>query len=386
MKSFVIIDQGLCVASGKDWHGHQINHPGPVFYICGEGHSGLSRRIRAWAIHNQVDLANVPFFVSERAARLLDEDGPQEVERAVDELVQVHGKPAMIIIDTLNRNFGGGGDENSTKDMTSFISTVDQSIRVRYGCCTAIVHHTGLASTERARGSSVLRAALDYEYSVVKKDLLDYAEEPVNPDPLDLNNAEPQRTGYEVIMTCTKAKDAAPPAQMHFMSEEIFINDWVDEDTGEPMASLVLTKINVQTRGKKRKKLSRTKQIAFDALLKLGKGFPVHIDDWKAEAFKNGITASSQKDDKRRTFQRAVKDLQADGLVWCNSDYWTPCSPESGQPAQRGQEPFGQTGQTPDNHESVRGTRLDGQGQISIDLSGSPDLRTGKGDSDHVDI
>ncbi|MDX2494971.1 MAG: bifunctional DNA primase/polymerase [Desulfuromusa sp.] len=48
MKSFVAIDIGLCIVTGKDWHGHAVKHSGPVFYICGEGFSGISKRLKAW--------------------------------------------------------------------------------------------------------------------------------------------------------------------------------------------------------------------------------------------------------------------------------------------------------------------------------------------------
>ena len=49
-KSFVALDQGLCISSGRHWHGHKVSK-GSVFYIAGEGFSGLARRIRAWEIH-----------------------------------------------------------------------------------------------------------------------------------------------------------------------------------------------------------------------------------------------------------------------------------------------------------------------------------------------
>ena len=70
-----------------------------------------------------------------------------------------HGQPALVIIDTLNRNFGAG-DENNTADMTRFIIGLD---RLKNDLNTAIlvVHHTGLGNKERSSGNSALKAALD---------------------------------------------------------------------------------------------------------------------------------------------------------------------------------------------------------------------------------
>jgi len=56
MKSSLAIDMGLCIAAGKDWHGVEVRKNGPVFCIAGEGFAGISRRIKAWADFNDVDL------------------------------------------------------------------------------------------------------------------------------------------------------------------------------------------------------------------------------------------------------------------------------------------------------------------------------------------
>lgn len=149
MKTFVATDIGLCVATKKDWHGHQVRKPGPVFYIAGEGFAGLSRRLKAWEIAHKVCLKDAPFFVSDRAAQFLDAESAAEVVAAVDELQKLHGPPVLIVVDTLNRNFGPG-NESDTADMTKFIAAIDEHLRCRYQCAVLIVHHTGL--TEKNTG------------------------------------------------------------------------------------------------------------------------------------------------------------------------------------------------------------------------------------------
>ena len=157
MKSFVAIDIGLCAASGTDWHGAQIREQGSVFYIAGEGFLGLSRRLQAWVQAHDVAAEDIPFFVSNQSAQLLDDKSAFEVVSRIEELQQKHGKPILVIIDNLNRNFGSG-DENSTEDMTAFINNVDIYVRSRFRCAVLIVHHSPLNDPKRARGASALRA------------------------------------------------------------------------------------------------------------------------------------------------------------------------------------------------------------------------------------
>jgi len=49
----------------------------------------------------------------------LDEGNAKSVANAAASLTRQYGKPSLVIIDTLNRNFGNG-DENNTADMTRF--------------------------------------------------------------------------------------------------------------------------------------------------------------------------------------------------------------------------------------------------------------------------
>lgn len=126
-KTFVSIDMALCMATGTPWHGHEVEQ-GAVFYIAGEGHNGISRRIHAWALGNGVDISNAHFYKSERQAMLYDATESALVAESVREIVSSTGVlPKMIVIDTLARNMGG--DENSTEDMNSFISHLDIYLR-----------------------------------------------------------------------------------------------------------------------------------------------------------------------------------------------------------------------------------------------------------------
>jgi hypothetical protein len=208
-KTFIALDMALHVASSNMYHGMQVN-AGNVLYVAGEGQAGIRKRIRAWCLHNQVDAENVQLGVTSQPVPMLD-------ARAVEELSVQIGKTMpgsnlkMIVIDTLNRNFGDG-DENSTRDMTGFIEQLD-NLRLMYQCCVVVVHHSGLNENARARGSSALRAALDTELRV---------------------NAPKDHPGF-VTLTCTKQKDAEAFAPTWFKTPEVELG-LVD---GEMVTSLV---------------------------------------------------------------------------------------------------------------------------------------------------
>lgn len=158
-KSFVALDMGLCVATGRPWQGFDVR-PGLVLYVAGEGKAGINARIIAWCKFNGVDVESLrdTFIITSQPVPFLD------VQRTNELLVVIDGLPSMpvlIIVDTLNRNFGDG-DENSTKDASRFIENLER-VRRLTGACVMPVHHTGKGGTELARGSSTLRAAMDTE-------------------------------------------------------------------------------------------------------------------------------------------------------------------------------------------------------------------------------
>ena len=167
-KSFVTVDMAACIALGKDWHGHKA-HQAPVVYLAGEGIRNISRRFLAWSKINKADIHQAPLMISSRGARLLDDKDHQLLKDTISATEDQYGDIGMIIVDTLARNFGGG-NENSTEDMNAFVERVDD-LKDTFKSCISIVHHTGHGSGTRARGSSVLPAAVDAEYKVLRKDV-----------------------------------------------------------------------------------------------------------------------------------------------------------------------------------------------------------------------
>ena len=164
-KTFVALSMLLCVASGRPWYGHAVKQ-GPVVYIVGEGRQGVARRLAAWGKYHGVDLATLPFFMSSAPAALTDPASAAEVAETIAEITAQHGPPAMIVIDTLARNFGPG-DENATKDMSVFVANLDPFLG--NSCVRIVVHHSGHGDKTRSRGNSALKGAVDFQFCLAKK-------------------------------------------------------------------------------------------------------------------------------------------------------------------------------------------------------------------------
>lgn len=191
-KSFIALDLACCVATGTPWHGIKVKQ-GPVVVIAGEGHNGLRRRLGGWQKNRGVSIGGRRLLLSKRAVPLSSPHAGLELAAEIDRMVG-NVKPVLIIVDTVARNYGPG-DENSTKDMSAFITAVDQYLVKRYGAHVMLVHHTGHQG-ERARGSSALKAALDQEFSV-------------------------SGSGGKMVLSCTKMKDAEEPLPRMFAIEQV---------------------------------------------------------------------------------------------------------------------------------------------------------------------
>lgn len=157
----------MAISNGTEWFGHSVKQT-PVVLFCGEGERSMHKRILAWAKFNEQTVRDNPFRMSNRPARILDDEDfaliMQTLKNTYDEL----GDIGCVCIDTLQRNWGGG-DENSSSDMGKFIQRVDE-IKYEFDCNVTLVHHSGhVGGKSRARGSSVLPSSVDFEFQVDRK-------------------------------------------------------------------------------------------------------------------------------------------------------------------------------------------------------------------------
>jgi hypothetical protein len=161
-KSFIAIDMAMSVATGRPWHGHEVQQ-GFALYVSAEGGAGIGKRVGAWLHHHQVEpkAAHMawliePFPVSPNA---------NELRLLFQRIDEVNETPALVIIDTLARCFDG--DENMQEDMGLFVKGVDR-LRHELGATVIVVHHTRLDG-ERERGNTAFRGAADAMISLKRR-------------------------------------------------------------------------------------------------------------------------------------------------------------------------------------------------------------------------
>jgi len=205
-KTFLAVDWACCIATGTPWQGHKVEQ-GAVLYVAGEGHNGISKRLAGWQKAHKVSLQNAHLYVSDRAVPLNANEGYNALRAAIAEVAET---PALIIVDTLARNFVG--DENSSKDMGAFIAAVDD-LRRPMQATVLIVHHSGWGAAERGRGSSALFGGVDREWLA-------------------------KRDGDVIVLTCLKAKDAELPPPIGLRLESVPL-DVFDEDGDEETTAVL---------------------------------------------------------------------------------------------------------------------------------------------------
>lgn len=214
-KSFLAVSLACHIASGKPWSGRRVSQ-GAVLFIAGEGGTGVSRRIRAWELCVNDEMALDNLFRVDCPVFPASAESVQQVILAAQDILQLTGMPVrLIILDTLARCFGSS-DENTARDMGAFIQGCD-AIRFHTQSTMLIVHHSGKDQDRGARGSSAFQAALDAEFNVRR---------------------EGRRNA--ITLSCTKMKDAEMPEVTAYDLSEAEI--CIDDD-GEPVTSLVLNDV-----------------------------------------------------------------------------------------------------------------------------------------------
>lgn len=210
-KSFLCLDWSLHVASGQMWHGDSRKsiEPQQVVFISAEGRS-LTKRIRAWAKHHQVDdaaLKRIKFYSIEMGINLSNPDQMAALVAAIDALGAV---PVMIVVDTLTKN--STAVEESNSNMQAFLNAIANELRLRYRCTVLLVHHVGHSDKGRVRGPISLVGNTEAAYMVY-------------------------RTGESLTLHTVRLKDSEEPEDFGLRSHVI---DLGIDDEDQPQSSLVL--------------------------------------------------------------------------------------------------------------------------------------------------
>lgn len=156
-KSFIALDWAMCLSEGKPWLGVYPVQQCPVVYVAAEGGRGIQQRVRAWMEHyGYQDLPAIYFLLNPLYIR---EEGT--VEAFLEVLEEKDIWPGLIVLDTLSRSFGGG-EENASADMGTFVDRMTYLAKKRY-MAALVVHHLN-ATGSRERGHTSFKSGLDAMY------------------------------------------------------------------------------------------------------------------------------------------------------------------------------------------------------------------------------
>ena len=297
-KSFLAIAWSASVATGTPWIGRDTQQ-GAVFYLAGEGHSGIARRLKAWELHSGVSLGSAPLFVSKVPASLMDASSAEAVTQAIEAMVALHGAPALIVIDTFARNMGDG-DENKNSDIGVFVNRIDL-MRYRLGVTVLLVHHSGHTEQDRARGGSGLNAAMDASFQL-------------------------GATASAIVLTHRKSKESELCEPLKFELEQVQLPGWLDAK-GREMKSAVLV-ASTAPPAPRAARLTDTQRAGMQAFYLAAVEHGTYEDgsilvgvplaEWRREFYRT-CTAGDQ-DAKKKAFQRVRSDLVKMGHLQAEDD------------------------------------------------------------------
>src|SRR5690625_2975944 len=283
-KSFVAVDMACSVASGMQWHGHEVDNPGSVVYVAAEGGGGIDKRVLAWA--QQHGMQDVPKLHMILDAPIMDDQADAAlVSETLAELSRRIASPVrLVILDTLNRVMPG--EENSATAMAALMRGVEM-VRQRLGCAVQIIHHTGHGEQQRARGSSAFFAALDSEITIKK----------IGKSVVELEN--------------TKSKDSEEFEPVRLKLEQVAIEGMFDRK-GRPVTSLVPRTMSMVEEGAALGELTDDEAMLLEIIEQIGAVKP--YDDDLRKVFYDDIGDMSQRQ-KREKYRKAVDGLVKKGRI-----------------------------------------------------------------------
>jgi AAA domain/Primase C terminal 2 (PriCT-2)/Bifunctional DNA primase/polymerase, N-terminal len=159
-KTFMALDLAATIARGAEWRGLKTT-PVPVVYVAAEAGEGIKKRMAAYDQEFGTDGARPRIMAS--VPNLLSPDDAESIVKSTN----LRGGAGLIIIDTMAASHTG--DENSSKDMSMFVSLCKE-ISAKTGAMVLVVHHTGKDAARGVRGHSSLYAAADVVLEVFRNE------------------------------------------------------------------------------------------------------------------------------------------------------------------------------------------------------------------------
>ena len=295
-KSFVTLDMAASIACSdiSEWHGLNIEH-GDVLYLCGEGHNGLTKRLKGWAQAHGVENSKINLYITQSPKIISDSSITDQIISEIEALNLQNIK--LIIVDTLSRHFGG--DENNASDATNFLNQLSE-IQREFDCSVLITHHTGVSNEakNRGRGSSAFKGAVDMELQV---------------------ESSGSGEDFYITLSQTKSKDDELKEALTFKRNSVAL-DGVFDKRGKQIFTAVLDRTDAPTSKAASAKLHITPAIkraletyaeAADTAGTFTEGgekfYGVHAEHWREALYKR--SSSDNDSTKRNDFNRVRKTL-----------------------------------------------------------------------------
>jgi hypothetical protein len=305
-KSFIALDMAEAIATGRPWMGNEIEQQGAVLYICGEGFGGMGARIKACQIHHSTP-KGAPIYVIRHQLNLRSSaEDFNALMMAVVQLVETTGiEFQLLIIDTLARAFGGG-NENDSDAMGSFITSMGK-IQEFLACALMVLHHSGKDLAKGLRGHSSLLGAVDTQLEILR--------------------FEDQAKG---IISLTKQKDGQDGIRIGFEMTEVEISS---SSLGfDPVVSLAVQAsdeaLNTNTKTTRghagNGKNQRLEMLCLETVVR-SKGvvkfvdkkqrMAVDLEEWRQELWAKMGCTDEDKNTFKTAWSRAKTRLQDAGLI-----------------------------------------------------------------------
>ena len=176
-KSFFVCDMVAHISAPhiRLWRERKTANGG-VAYCFLEGGIGAVNRVAALRSHHG-DLGRFYSYPYSMNLSSRPNMSQQQFEQSIEAdsfklVVSIRGQMgtvSVVVVDTLSRAMSGK-DENSSVDMTAFISAMDY-IAKELDCLVIVVHHAGKDQSKGARGHSSLLAAIDTEMQITRPNL-----------------------------------------------------------------------------------------------------------------------------------------------------------------------------------------------------------------------
>ena len=162
-KSFIASDLALHVAAGISWRGLKTVKR-EVSYVASEGGLSGVNRIHAWLGEN---FQQWPEGFRLTGISLDLRSNAKDAEALIEDVKASQPNCGLVIVDTLNRNFGGGS-ENDDDSMSGFVGHCAK-VAQELNCLVLIIHHSGKDTTRGARGHSSLLGAVSTELEILRE-------------------------------------------------------------------------------------------------------------------------------------------------------------------------------------------------------------------------